>query len=227
MTRSAAAAAAILVAALSAAWLAHALVPRAQSATARDHFDLAQLIPRSFAGWSEDFRALQIPSGAVEQQLGQIYSQTLTRIYADSHGRRVILVIAYGGVQNRSLQVHRPEVCYVAQGFQQIDKREDAISAAGFDIPVLRLVMTQGQRYEPVTYWVRIGDETVRGNLEQGFARLRYGLAGTVPDGLLFRVSTIGLGADAAFAEQDRFVRDLLQVLSPRQRALLVGVRAG
>ena len=215
----------ILLAMLSAAWLAHALAPR-QAWEDAAHADLAALVPSRFAGWREDTQALSIPSGDVEAQLGRIYDSTLTRIYTDERGRRVILVIAYGGVQSRSLQVHRPEVCYTAQGFQQESQRADQLHASGENIPVMRLVMTQGPRYEPITYWVRIGDKTVRGNLEQGFARLQYGLRGVIPDGLLFRVSTIGLGDTAAFAEQDEFVRDLLQALTPAQRKMLVGARA-
>lgn len=226
MNRGAVVPALICAAMLAAAWLAHALAPRVSMTAASSAVDLAALVPARFAGWREDKSALSIPSGAVEAQLERIYDQTLTRIYRDDSGRRVIMVIAYGGVQSRGLQVHRPEVCYVAQGFQQIEQRLDTLRAADADIPVMRLVMTQGRRYEPVTYWVRIGERAVRGNLEQGFARLRYGLSGVIPDGLLFRVSTIGTPADAAFAEQDAFVRDLLRALPAANRKMLVGALA-
>jgi EpsI family protein len=218
--------AAILLVMLAAAWLAHALTPRAPLFGEHSRPDLAALIPTQFAGWREDAVALSIPSGEVEAQLEQLYDQTLTRIYTDDRGRRVILVIAYGGVQSRALQVHRPEVCYTAQGFQEVAKRLDTVGAGATTIPVMRLVMTQGQRYEPITYWVRIGGRTVRGNLEQGFARLNYGLRGVIPDGLLFRVSSIGLAANAAFAEQDEFVRDLLHALPAADRELLIGAAA-
>jgi len=211
-----------LLAMLVAAWMAQALTPVLPPAP-RERIDLAALVPANFAGWREDNRALAIPSGAVQAQLDKIYDQTLTRIYQDRKGRSVILVIAYGGVQSRGLQVHRPEVCYPAQGFQEAGRRLDTLDARSAEIPVMRLIMTQGQRYEPLTYWVRIGDRPVRGNLEQGFARLEYGLRGVVPDGLLFRVSTIGMPADAAFAAQDDFVRDLLRVLPADSRRLLIG----
>ena len=117
-----------------------------------------------------------------------------------------MLSIAYGGEQSRTLQVHRPEVCYVAQGFRVSDMRKDDLQLGGArHVPVMRLVGQLGQRREPITYWVRFGHDVVRGNLEQGVSRLRHGLKGEIPDGLLFRVSTLSDNYESAYRAQDRF----------------------
>lgn len=51
--------------------------------------------------------------------LDKLYSQTLTRTYINNDGYRIMLSVAYGENQLSSdvTQVHRPEFCYVAQGF--------------------------------------------------------------------------------------------------------------
>src|SRR5262249_52965046 len=127
----------------------------------------------------------------VREALEKIYSQTLTRTYLDSRGRRVMLSVAYGGNQSRATQVHKPEVCYPMQGFTIASMAPAVVDAAALRIPVMRLVAVRGMRVEPITYWIAVGDVVVRGALEQNLARLKYGLTGTVPDGILVRVSTI------------------------------------
>ena len=44
---------------------------------------------------------------------------------------------------------------------------------------------------------------------------LRYGLHGEIPDGMLFRVSSIDTNTQSAFSLQESFVRDLLNSLEP------------
>jgi hypothetical protein len=53
--------------------------------------------------------------------------------------------------------------------------------------------------------------------------KLEYGLRGWIPDGALFRVSTIGIPAEESFKVQDKFIRDLLNSVDPETRAFMVG----
>ncbi len=87
----------------------------------------------------------------------------------------------------------------------------------------MQLVAKLGQRNEPITYWVRIGEKVVRGNLEQGFARMQYGLNGVVADGILFRVSSIATDNGKAYATQQQFIDDLLKSVPADTRAYLLG----
>lgn len=216
------------VAMVAASALAWAMTPHKRLADQDPPLDLAALIPPSFGAWREDRTVVPITvSPDVQATLDRIYSQTLTRTFIDDRGRRVMLSIAYGGTQSRDLQVHRPEVCYSAQGFQIRGTAKAEIGVAGLTIPVMRVFATQGPRQEPITYWVRLGDRVVRGNVEQGLARLRYGLAGAIPDGLLFRVSTIGGDQAAAYGVQDAFLDELLREIPATERWRLVGRTAG
>jgi EpsI family protein len=208
---------------LCSAGLAFALTPRDRLADHQPLGPIEKIIPRSFGAWHLDERSEGLPSVSVSRELSVLYSQTLTRAYVRADGYRVMLSIAYGGDQTRELQVHRPEVCYAAQGFR-IGKQQKAwLAVAGRTLPVMRLRTDMGSRIEPVTYWVRIGEKVVRGNVEQGIARLTYGLHGQIPDGLLFRVSSIDGNPDLAYEAQQAFVNSLFESLSPAQRRMLAG----
>jgi len=91
------------------------------------------------------------------------------------------------------------------------------------EIPVRRLFTSKGQRVEPVTYWLRIGDRVVRG-WQRRLVELRYTLTGRVPDGLLFRVSSIDPDQARANKLQDQFVNQLLQSVSSTDRKRLSGL---
>jgi EpsI family protein len=134
-----------------------------------------------------------------------------------------MLSIAYGGDQSKALQLHLPEVCYVAQGFQMLDERSDALATGFGKLPVKRLVARQGQRNEPITYWITIGDRAVMSGIQQKLQRMAYGLSGKIPDGMLVRVSTIQASETEAFRLQDRFVADMLGVMAPKDRVRLLG----
>lgn len=210
----------MLVAAV-AAW---ALQPRIMMSEQRSNAGLATLIPVAFGDWKElPQTSGQIVNPQQEAILDEIYSETLSRVYVNSNGATIMLSLAYGANQSRDLQIHRPEVCYSAQGFQVISTNKVNLTTNSGDIPAMQLVAKQGQRNESITYWVRIGEKVVRGNLEQGFARLQYGLNGVVADGILFRVSSISQNSPAAYAIQKQFIDDLLRAVPADTRSYLLG----
>ncbi|MBP8184985.1 MAG: exosortase-associated EpsI family protein, partial [Pseudomonas sp.] len=53
---------------------------------------------------------------------------------------------------------------------------------------------------------------------------LSYGLRGTVPDGMIFRVSSVGVPDEQAFANQQEFVKNLMDALSSDGRKRLAGL---
>jgi EpsI family protein len=134
-----------------------------------------------------------------------------------------MLSIAYGDDQRRALQIHRPEVCYAAGGFRILMQDKTQIRTMDSLIPVMHLVAKQDNRLEPITYWVRIGKTLVRGNIEQGLARLHYRFNGYIADGLLFRVSSIDTTPSRAFEIQDQFVTDLKAALPEERRWTIFG----
>lgn len=213
------------IAMLVAAGLAFALTPREKISDQGPKIDLETMIPRQFGDWKvdESVMPLQIsPDQAA--MLNELYSQTMSRTFVNHRNERVMLSIAYGGNQSRHLQVHRPEVCYSAQGFEIGEMVKGSIQVGNVSLPVMRLVALQGQRNEPITYWVRFGGTIVRGNLEQGFARLKYGLTGKVVDGMLVRVSSISKQSESSFKLQDQFVKDMLAAVSAHDRNFMTGM---
>jgi EpsI family protein len=93
-------------------------------------------------------------------------------------------------------------------------------------IPVMHMVAIQGSRIEPITYWIRVGDTVVRGAFEQNMARIRYGLTGKVPDGLLVRVSSISSNVEKAYHIQQGFITAMLLALSRTNQEQLIGRNA-
>ena len=214
----------IFLALLLALYLGYALKPNYVTSQQNEAVDLEQIIPLEFADWKVD-NTLPIILGNPEQEelLGALYSQLLSRTYVDSKGNRLMLSIAYGDVQNKSYQVHFPEVCYPAQGFELLAQREKEINVSGVRIPVKEIDTKQGKRNEFVTYWVRVGDDLVISRFDQKIKTIMYGLEGRVVDGLLFRVSTINLGNDYELHRE--FVERLLNGLSMSDRTFLIGKR--
>ena len=50
--------------------------------------------------------------------LKAIYSQVLTRVYSDGQNPPIMLLLAQSSSQTGFLQIHRPETCYTAGGYQ-------------------------------------------------------------------------------------------------------------
>lgn len=186
--------------------------------------DLEMMIPKEFGDWKVDTTvAPLLVSPDAQSALNRIYNQTLSRTYIDSRGERVMLSIAYGGDQTRALQVHKPEICYAAQGFQIGKMTKALVDTTIGQIPVMHLVAKQGSRNEPITYWIRTGDLVTRGWFEQNLARLSYGLTGKVPDGLLVRVSNISNDEQDSYRIQQAFLTAMLQGVHKEDRVRLVG----
>ncbi|MCY7315904.1 MAG: EpsI family protein [Rubrivivax sp.] len=208
---------------LAIAGLAQLGRPIHKLADQRARVQLEEIVPRNFGDWRElKIGGVVLPDPATLANLARLYTQTLGRAYVNSQGVVVMLSIAYGDDQRAAMAVHYPEVCYPAQGFEVRSNRLDSINTAQGALPVRRLeTALSGQRYEPVSYWVTIGDRVSLGGLERRLIELEYGLQRVVPDGLLFRVSTINRDSAQAFRDQDRFVADLMAHLPPASRAWL------
>ena len=191
----------------------------------RPAISLDAMVPRQFGDWHEAPSGLvQVVNPQTKEVLDKLYSQVLARVYVNSAGYRVMLSIAYGSDQRGSLQAHKPDVCYPAQGFV-VEKSESALLAtATGDVRVQRMLATLGARQEPVTYWFTFGDTVVQGTTQKKIVELMFGLTGRIPDGLLFRVSSIDPDPVRAFQLQDQFSYQLLQSLPPADRKRLSGL---
>jgi len=199
--------------------------PSVKLAGERPAISLESMIPKQFGDWREEpQRTLQVINPQTQELLDKVYSQVLTRVYVNAEGYRLMLSLAYGSDQRGSLQAHKPEVCYPAQGFTLHSNSPMELSTAFGAIPARRLFTALGARQEPVTYWFTVGDTAVVGKTQKRLVELRYGLTGRIPDGLLFRISSIDPDQPRAFRYQDQFINQLLGTVSPADRKRLSGL---
>lgn len=216
----------LLVLMLAASGLALALRPTQKIADQLPTMNLEEVIPREFGVWREEqWRSMQIIDPQQKEMIDKIYTQTLSRTYVNNDGYRIMLAIAYGDDQRDSLQTHYPEICYPAQGFEMLARENGQIKSPSADlIPIVRLKTSlEKRRAEPVTYWVMIGDVPTIGGWRKKLAEMRYGLKGLVPDGLLFRVSSIDQDSQRAFEIHQSFIKDILSVMPPLERKRISG----
>lgn len=186
--------------------------------------NLDVMIPKQFGDWRIDQTIVPLlPAPDVQAKLDRIYNQTLARTYVNGQGKRIMLSIAYGGDQSDAMQVHLPEVCYAAQGFQIKRTREAEVTLAGGAVPVRHVVATLGNRREPITYWITVGDRVVNSGAKRKLAQLRYGLAGNVPDGILVRASSIDRDEDSAYRLHANFLDEMIGAMVSADRDRIIG----
>lgn len=204
---------------------AHVARPTIYLADQRPKVDLEDLIPKEFGTWRQlEQSGGQIINPQQSQLLQQLYTQTLARSYVNSNGTVIMLSIAYGANQSDGVALHYPEVCYPAQGFQLQSMVRATVPTDFGDIAAKQLITRLGNRNEPVTYWATLGDKVVMGGLKTKLAQLDYGFNGYIPDGLIFRVSSIDRDANKAHSDQASFVKDLVVALPPASRLRLTGL---
>ncbi len=212
------------VAMLAAAALAYVMTPHRLMARTHDAFNIDAHVPRSFGEWAElsGLQAIKPPPDGLE---AEIYNQEVARAYVDKDGHAVMLMIAYGESQSDRLQMHHPEVCYTAQGFRVTKPvtTEFSWSPTSRPIPLTSLIATREGRTEPISYWMRIGYDVTNSNWARNALKLQYGLRGWIPDGALFRVSSLGVSVEQSMQVRKKFIRDLLNAVPPDTRAFMIG----
>lgn len=212
------------VAMLAAAAAAYAIKPHRLMARTHETFDIDAHIPHAFGDWRPvaGLQAVRPPPDGLE---AEVYNQEVSRAFVDKEGHLLMLMIAYGESQSDRLQLHHPEVCYTAQGFRVTRPVTSTFvwSASAPPIKLTRLVATREDRIEPISYWMRIGYDVTNSNFARNALKLEYGLRGWIPDGVLIRVSTLGMPPEASFKVQDRFIRDLLHSMAQDTRTFMVG----
>jgi EpsI family protein len=212
------------IAMIAAAILTLALTPNKLASGTAPKIDLNAMIPNQFGDWHQ-LQELDVISVSPQTQatLNKIYQQTLSRTYENSSGQQVMLALAYGNNQNDNLQVHRPEICYPAQGFQILKKELVTMHTQFGDIPTEHLIAKNGERVEPITYWITVGDQVAATQLQRKLAQLKYGFTGSIPDGMLVRVSSIGEDYTLNFSLQQAFVNAMLNSVAKKNRLHLIG----
>lgn len=69
-----------------------------------------------------------------------------------------------------------------------------------------------------------IGEKLTVNMPEKKEALLTYGFRGLIPDGLIFRVSSINSNENEAFMLQEQFIENMASALSEESKARLMGL---
>jgi EpsI family protein len=209
---------------LAGSGIAFAMAPR-RYVSLMPRVPLEQITPATVATWtSRDVTNLVAPKieGSLESRL---YDQQLQRIYTDStSGAELMMLLAHGDTQSNELQLHRPEVCYPAFGFEISSSRINPLRlAANAALPVRSLVANAPSRRETIVYWTRLGEFLPTSEGEQRLDRAKTALRGVVSDGMLARFSMVEADTAGAVQSIETFIVAFLDAVTSSQRAAFVG----
>ncbi len=179
-------------------------------------------IPDAFGRWTSTSQSGVVlpPPDALRDRL---YDNLVTRVFVAAGSPSVMMLLAYNNAQDGVLQVHRPEVCYPVGGYKLSDTRQVDVEVEGRRIPANFFTATGPDRVEQVQYFTRLGDAFPRNWSEQRLAVIRSNLAGDIPDGMMMRVSTLGIGANEAETLLDEFSRSFITHSNTKLQRLLLG----
>lgn len=179
-------------------------------------------VPERFDKWSSVSQAGVVlpPPDSLRDRL---YDNLVTKVYSAPGLPSVMMLLAYNNAQDGVLQVHRPEVCYPVGGFKLSETRKVDVQVGGRTIPANFFTATAPERIEQVQYFTRLGDAFPRNWGEQRMAVIRANLGGDIPDGMMMRVSVLGIDAADAETLLDEFTRAFLRNSNSKLQHLLLG----
>ncbi|MDI1259299.1 exosortase C-terminal domain/associated protein EpsI [Aquabacterium sp.] len=191
---------------------------------------LESSVPRQIGPWRElPNPRVQVSLSTGETTYDQPYDQSVMRSYVDDTGHMIQVALAWGKRQRQEVKIHRPELCYPAQGFT-VESLTDVTfplsTPDGHPVTGKRLMAKdRNGNLEAVSYWIRLGG-TYSGNAwETRLHILKEGMAGRITDGVLVRVSqrvVPGTNVDELFQRQEKFAAAMVSASPAEARTLLV-----
>jgi EpsI family protein len=182
---------------------------------------LDDLVPKKIGRWnlvSDD--GVVVPPN--DPLLYSLYSQQLTRVYWDGQNTPIMVLMAQNGFQSGFLQVHRPEYCYTAVGYDISNTVPHPIQLASGSLRANEMDATRDGRTEHVVYWTRIGDEIPTSWTQQKLMVAEQNLRGIVPDAILIRISTLSEDRSTSLSSIDTFVREMISSIPADRRSVFI-----
>lgn len=184
---------------------------------------LDELIPRGFGTWTSEDVGDPLALNGPGTLSSKLYNELVTRAYRDGQGQQIMMLLAHGARQSDELQLHRPEICYPAFGYQLLRNEAASLPLGGpIGLPGRRLLAKSPSNEESVIYWTRLGEYFPVSSSEQRKARFDNTLAGVIPDGVLCRFSTSD-DSVGAWGRLEQFVRGLVAATGAEGQRVLVG----
>ena len=189
---------------------------------------LSEEFPKKFNRWSKpqtENTMLVDPTQA--EVLEYLYTETFGTSYVNKNNHSVMVSIAYGKDQSDGRSVHKPGICYPAQGFIILEQRDISLVLDSHRSIKVRYMKTQrGQRIEPLLYWTTSGDFVYQNILQRKLIGLKYSEDNLIPDGMILRVSTIEADSVVAMDNLTDFISDWYESMPEKQRSRYFGTPA-
>ena len=206
---------------LTAAGVTAARMPNEPINYLGDH-KLEAIVPKAIGRWKfVSASGLVVPT---EDQFAlTIDSQQLTRVYWDKVGAPIMLLIAAGNNQTGFLQVHRPEICYSAAGFELGEVQPQPVQVGGGrQIIANKLRATREGESEWLLYWTRVGTQIPSSWARQRLAVAVDNLNQIIPDAILIRASIIMPDGNEAERILGEFIEAMVTSVAPPLRRAFV-----
>ena len=183
---------------------------------------LDTLLPRSIGPWTAvPFADVLIPRAEKAEE--KSYDEVVTRYYDSKSAPPIMLLIAYGKAQLGSTELHRPEACYPVAGFKLRRRPNIVLRVPGVAIHARSMTAEASDRIEQLLYWTRVGADFPTSSVEQRWSAVRQSFGGSVPDGVLVRLSALTLEPAGGIEVLRRFAVELLGAGGSPLRSLLIG----
>ena len=191
-------------------------------------------IPTQFGPWSQVKNDDGVVSPSLQDEHGRpiaIYDRIVSRTYMRPGHAPIMLMIAYKRQQYQEDRVHRPELCYYAQGFVVTRSARQTLRMGGRDFSAASFVAESPQRRETVLYFIRTGSSITESSVAERLALFKAGLSNTISDGVLVRASVVQdpsspESVQSTVSLMQTFLGDLVSASSSNAKAVLIGQAA-
>ena len=186
---------------------------------------LAAIVPTVVGPWTSRDVGDPLALNGEGTLSAKLYNELLVRLYVNATtSTEILMLLAYGGRQTDELQLHRPEICYPAFGYELLRNEPlDVVLRGDVTVPSRRLIADSGQSKESIVYWTRMGEYLPATAGAQREDRLKVAMQGIIPDGLLSRFSVNLSRPSSPWRDLEAFIPLLIDAIAPQHRRVLIG----
>jgi len=141
-------------------------------------------------------------------------TDTLSRQYANSDGKKVSLYIGYHGGGKDSGGIHSPKHCLPGSGWYEVSTKKTGLDLSGKKINLVQSVYQKGSDKEVFIYWFQARSKTINDEYSLKLAEITNSLLYRRRDTAFIRISVpFETDQQAAIAIGELFLRDVFPAL--------------
>jgi EpsI family protein len=179
------------------------------------------MIPAQAGPW-QSYSSAELVLPPKDEASDKLYENLQTRVYRSEALPSIMALFGYSSVQQNDVHVHRPEVCYPAAGFPIIYNEPIKLKFGTHDVEARYLIADRQSVHEYILYWVRLGRRFPGNWQQQRLDMAYYNVTGTIPDGFLYRCSTIEQAGKDMREPLKGFAKTFFESADPSFRKIMV-----